>query len=181
MEKLFEYLASKRSRRVYCFREARKKYEKLLRAKRWAIEEVTPQIHQLAQAELVLVEAESLFNEAIRLSQEDGIIRDVAIGQFWLGSLLHLQGRFAESSDLLNSSLGIFKILPQMGPAEWQTKSSCHYRLGLIALEQGFIQEAKKHFMHSLEIDTSISDMHGQLVCRRALNRCESAIKSSRE
>src|SRR5205823_1711464 len=118
-------------------REAKRRYQPFVNAHQVAFEDVPDELRRLAREDAGLRESEQLYREAIRLSRDADASRDVAVGAFQLGALLHLQGRFTEAAEQLQAVLGVVEDLPQQDSTDQEVVSGCYYHLGLIALRQG--------------------------------------------
>lgn len=171
--KLLEWWASLSDPRFKAFREAKRQYQPFVDAHQVAFENVSDELRGLAREDAGLRESEKFYREAIRLSRVAHASRDVAVGEFQLGALLHLQGRFAEATEQLQAALGLGEDLPQQGSSDQELISGCYYHLGLIAFRKGNKDEAREMIGKSLAIDRALSDASGVRLCLRALAKCE--------
>lgn len=175
--KLFEWWAARSNPRFYAFREAKQRYMGFLHANGVSFESMSEDLQRRARDDAGLKEAAMHFREAIRLSREagPGCIRDVAVGEYQLGMLLHLQGAGSEAAGHLRAALGVIEDLPQQDGTEQSVASGCYYHLGLIALRSGDTAAARTMIGKSMKIDQSLNDASGVRMCQSALEKCNKA------
>ena len=162
----FVALAS-RPNRLKSFLKAKQLYEGYMREN--VRTEPTDETRQKARSDARLARAESLYRHAIGASQSEGEIYDVAVASFQLGMLLDLQGRDGEASEAFRAVLELASRLRHDANMTG-TLSGCYYRLGLISKREGDVNSARSFLEKSLELDQQINDIHGQRVCREALD-----------
>lgn len=168
----FEWLAGRKQPRFEAYRRARLTYEAYLARNAVDFNELTDDHFLAARADPSLAQAERDYRHTIQLSQKENAQRDAAIAFYQLGMLLHIQGRFEEARDPLCQALDILDSLPQVERDEQSAISNCHYHLGLIALRLGDAHEARSQLERSVRIDTSLGDLSGAAMGKRALARC---------
>jgi tetratricopeptide (TPR) repeat protein len=171
--RLLEWLASGRDPRFRASREARLLLEDYLVRLGVGQEFLTSGQREQARRNPSLIQAERLYQQAVAMSEQEKAVGDVAVGNFQLGRLYHLQGRWDESAAALRRALDIYKDLLRPGREERQAGGDCHYWLGVVALAQGHSDEARQEFGESLKVDTDLGNREGQAAIRRAIASCD--------
>jgi tetratricopeptide (TPR) repeat protein len=158
LKKLVEWYAGRSIPRFQHFKEAKAIYERFCKYENINFSKRTDELRNVAMNDSSLQKAEHHYIEAIRLSRQDGVLSDAAIGQFQLGMLFHLQGRYGDAVRELNSSLGFLESLPQPDKGIRQALSGCHYHLGIIEMINGSRENALKNLQASRSLDEIIGD-----------------------
>lgn len=128
-----------------------------------------PEVWPAAVEDAELVNAERLFRRAASLAHERRRLDCVAIAQYQLGILFHLQGRLDEANEILESACRYFEGALRVDSS---LVSNCHYHLGQIANLRGQGRIARHHLQIALKIDEEARDFDGSQLCRRALSKC---------
>jgi hypothetical protein len=159
--KLYEWYAARYMPRFKIFREAKVLYNHYMDTQNISFYKRTDEIRSFAARDAYLMEAEKKYKKAIQLSEIETVLSDVAIGKYQLGMLYHLQGKFDEAMNELNSSTDILESLPQINKELRQTLSGCYYHLGIIEMIKGSNENARKHLINARSIDEVIGDYRG--------------------
>lgn len=157
--------------RVTWYRDAKARYEVYLREHHPAgYLMLTDADHQLARADRSLVEAEAAYRRAIELTRELDVEAegDLAVALYQLGMLYHLQGRLAEAKSAFVESSRTMATVPVPEP---RATSGVEYHLGLLALREGSLAEARRLLRNALSIDTLVGDEPAIALDRAALER----------
>ncbi len=171
--RFLEWLASKDDARFRAYRVARVRFERYIGQLPVPQEQLSTDQRNEARHAPQMVEVESLYLQAIEMSDKAGAIVDVASGHFQLGRLFHLQGRFEEASESFQTALSIYDSLPVLGNDERQGAGDCHYFLGYLALHRGDVERARSEFKISLEVDLALGNLRGQAAGSQALALCD--------
>ena len=175
LEKLGESWAAKRMPRFAPFREGRALYEDYCQERLTLAEKEFSDLLELdftqAASDPRLKQAESLYQEALKLCRQESAYHDIAVACYQLGLLSHLQGRFRESEAFCTEALEISESLPRLSDADVQLISGCCYHLGILAARNRRTDLAKLFLERSLRLDESLPDPGGVHLTRKALAR----------
>ncbi len=175
LDRLYEWLAARRSQRLEVYRRARLTYEAYIARAQVDFRTLREEDCRAARSDPGLGAAEQDYHLATELSEQEGALRDAGVGCYQLGMLLHLQGRLEEATECLGRALQVVEALPQVGRDGRMTISGCQFHLGVIALRRGEVEEARSRLQASLDIDTALGDVAGMAMGRAALEECSKA------
>jgi len=102
-----------------------------------------------------LNQAIEIYKKCIEIETMAGRIFNVGITHHQLGLLYHRQGRIEEACEEYNKAINLIKDLPNANALP--ALSTCHFRLGEIAMSKGDKGTARRHLEKSREIDLSLN------------------------
>lgn len=116
-----------------------------------------------------LLRAEALYRAAREHSANEGRNDNVAMSDYQLGLLLHLQGRFTEAQKHLELAVEWLRASVTASAPRRSALSGSFYHLGLLAMRRGDRGEAERLLLASLAIDEEDADSYGISLCRSAM------------
>ncbi len=156
------------------FGEARRLYQSYVYSLRKQFDHLDDSDFAAARGSADLARTEQLYRRARRHAVAEGRSDNVATADYQLGLLFHLQGRLAEAEQRLQRAADSLQASLTDGPVVRSTLSGCLYHLGIIAMRNGNLSEAKRLLHESLEIDEADLDLGGVAACKSALETVES-------
>jgi tetratricopeptide (TPR) repeat protein len=170
LEHLWSWLARSRGHPGHiAFGEARRLYLAYVQALRSPIDRLQAADFTAAHRDPGLLRAEALYRAAREHSAREGRSDNIAMADYQLGLLLHLQGRWTEARDHLQLAVEWLRAGVTAASHERSTLSGCFYHLGLLAMRLGDRGEAERLLRASLAIDEDDSDFGGIALCKSAL------------
>ena len=157
--------------RLEYFLRAKKLYSSYTRRLDIPFWQLNQEHHRKASDNPSLREVEELLKQAIALSLEEGEEFDVAVAQYHLGMLAHLQGRKDTARQLFEDALTLLSRHISREEAI-NPAAGCHYHLGLIEEAESNLSDARNHFRQAYELDTSIGQINHARSSKHALERC---------
>jgi hypothetical protein len=156
------------------FAEARRLYQSYVASLQKPFDHLSNVDFEAAIKDSDLARAEELYTKARLLAAEEKRSDNVAIADYQLGLLYHLQGRLSEARQRLQSAVGLLESSINVGYSVRSTLSGCFYHLGIISMRVGDRAEAERLLHKSLEIDEEETDLQGIALCKGALETIES-------
>ena len=132
---------------------------------------LTDEQKRAARACPMLARAESLYRECLETEGSPKKPFNQAVVHHQLGMLFHRQDRLAEARAEYQAALRVFENLPDA--AAPGSVSSCHFRLGELALAEGDAASARPHLTKSRDLDRFLGDEEGAKLGQSLLDRLE--------
>ena len=132
---------------------------------------LTEEQKRAARACPMLASAESLYRECLEAEDTPKKPFNQGMVHHQLGMLFHRQGRLDEARAEYQAALRVLENLPDAEAPG--TVSSCHFRLGELALGEGDVASARLHLTKSRDIDRFLGDTDGVRLGQSLLDRLD--------
>lgn len=109
-------------------------------------------------------DAAAAYQEAMRIDEQRGNQRDVAIGKGQLGTVRLMQGRFSDALEAYKEAREIFSRLNEPGSV-----ATCWHQIGRVHREAGQPEAAEEAYIQSLAIKVRLGNQAGQATTIDAL------------
>ena len=126
-----------------------------------------------AQSCPLLSRAVGLYRELLKLKVVDERPFNKGITHHQLGLVFHRQGLVEDARTEYEAALGLLVDLPDAEALP--PVSTCHFRLGEIAMDEGNLTGARKHFERSIALDQQMRDEQGLRMNLFVLNELDKA------